>query len=301
MRVTMRSILALSLLLLASCAASSASDIAQTRIDCSSCAEWNAPHAPVRIFGNTYYVGPVGLGAILVTSPTGHVIIDGALPQSAPQIIANVEALGFRMKDVKLILNSHPHFDHAGGIAQRQRASGAIVAASPLSAAVLRTGRPAATDPQYQEILPFPYPPMRKVREIADGETLHAGSLELTAHFPPGHAAGGTTWSWKSCEGARCLDVVYADSVTPVSEKDFRFSHNERYPNVLADFAHTFTVLESMKCDILLTPHPSASSLWERLAARDRGDASTLIDANALKQFVDAARKRLAQRVASEQ
>jgi metallo-beta-lactamase class B len=299
----MKSVYVLLLVLFVSCASSPASDtaVAQARIDCTSCAEWNTPHAPVRIYGNTYYVGPDGLSAILVTSPTGHVIIDGALPQSAPQIIANVEALGFRMKDVKLILNSHPHFDHAGGIAQLQRASGATVAASPLSAPVLRAGRPAANDPQHQDLIEFPYPAVRNVRVISDGETLRAGTLALTAHFTPGHSAGGTSWSWTSCEGERCLDVVYADSVTPVSDKDFRFSRNDRYPNVLADFAHTFGVLEPMKCGILLTPHPSASSFWERIAARDGGDASTLIDANACARFVDAARKRLAQRIGSEQ
>src|SRR5258708_5692099 len=91
--------------------------------ECPHCAEWNAPHAPVRVFGNTYWVGTAGLGAILVTSSAGHVLIDGALPASAPQIAASIRALGFRVGDVKLVLNSHAHFDHAGGIAAMQEAS----------------------------------------------------------------------------------------------------------------------------------------------------------------------------------
>jgi len=112
---------------------------------CKSCAVWNTPQAPFLIYGNTYYVGPRGLSSILVTSGlitsgAGHVLIDGALPESASQIAANIRSLGFRIEDVKLIVNSHVHFDHAGGIAELQRLSGARVAASPWSAAVMKTG-----------------------------------------------------------------------------------------------------------------------------------------------------------------
>ena len=99
--------------------------------NCSSCAEWNAEQAPVKIFGNTYYVGPRGLGAILITSPTGHILIDGGLMESAPLIVANIRSLSFLIKDVKFILNSHVHYDHAGGLALLVRMSGAVVAASP--------------------------------------------------------------------------------------------------------------------------------------------------------------------------
>jgi len=84
--------------------------------DCEWCAGWSQPREPFRIFGNTWYVGTAGLSAILVTGPEGHILLDGALPQSATQIQANIEALGFRILDVKLIVNSHEHFDHTGGL-----------------------------------------------------------------------------------------------------------------------------------------------------------------------------------------
>ncbi|HEY8539460.1 MAG TPA: metallo-beta-lactamase [Steroidobacteraceae bacterium] len=113
-------------------------------IECAQCEAWNKDQAPFRIFGNTYYVGTHGLSAVLVTSPDGHVLIDGALPQSAPLIAQHVEQLGFRLSDVKVILNSHVHFDHAGGIAELQRLSGAKVIASERAASVLRTGQAAA-------------------------------------------------------------------------------------------------------------------------------------------------------------
>ena len=167
---------------------------------CSSCAEWNQPQAPVRLHGNTYYVGTHGLTALLITSPEGHVLIDGALPNSAPLIMENVRALGVRVEDIKLILNSHVHFDHAGGLAALQRASGARVAASVPSAPVLEAGTSAAGDPQHGSLLDFPA--VRNVRRFADGETLRVGPIAVTAHLTPGHTQGGTTWTWRSCDDA---------------------------------------------------------------------------------------------------
>jgi hypothetical protein len=122
---------------------------------CRTCAEWNQPQTPFRIYGDTYYVGPHGLASILIVSPQGDVLIDGALAESAPQIAANVRALGFRIEDVKLIVISHVHFDHAGGVAELQRMSGARVIANPWSAAVLKSGEVAKDDPQFGDIRPI--------------------------------------------------------------------------------------------------------------------------------------------------
>ena len=261
--------------------------------ECSSCAEWNAPQAPLRLFSNTYFVGTHGLSALLITSSAGHVLIDGALPESAPSIMASIRALGFRVEDVKLIVNSHVHFDHAGGIAALARASGARVAASPWSAAALQRGTSGPDDPQYGVLLPFPA--VAHVEPIADGETLHVGPVALTAHFTPGHTPGGTSWSWRSCDATgRCLEFVYADSQTPVSADGFSFTHNTTYPRALDDFAHGQAVLESLPCDVLITPHPSASDLWERVAA------NSLVDPGACRRFVASARASVARRVATE-
>jgi metallo-beta-lactamase class B len=260
---------------------------------CRNCAEWNEAQRPLRIYGNTYYVGTRGLSAVLVTSSRGHVLIDGALPESAPQILANIRALGFRVRDVKLILNSHAHFDHAGGLAALQRASGAAVAASPAAAPVLERGASGPDDPQYGPDL-LAYPAVARVRTIADGETLRVGPLALVAHFTPGHTPGGTTWTWRSCERGRCLDMVYADSQSPISAEGFLFTDNRTYPSVLQDFERGFAVLERLRCDVLLTPHPEGSRLWERVAARD------LVDRNACRRYAAASRERLARRVATE-
>jgi metallo-beta-lactamase class B len=298
---TVRLLAALGLLLAPLPAVGQGADSARARrppAACESCAEWNAPRRPSRIHGDTYYVGTQGLSAILVTSSEGHVLIDGGLPESAPLVAANVAALGFRIEDVRLILNSHAHFDHAGGIAALQRASRATVAASPASARVLERGTSGDDDPQYGVLLPFPAVPA--VRVLADGETVRVGRLALTAHFTPGHTPGGTSWSWRSCAQRRCVEIVYADSQTPVSAAGFTFTRSRTYPSAIQDFERGFAVLERLRCDVLLTPHPGASALWERLAARPGSGAPALVDPTACRRYAAAARRQLARRVASE-
>jgi metallo-beta-lactamase class B len=266
---------------------------------CKECAEWNVSQEPFRIYGNTYYVGVHGLSSILITSPHGHVLIDGDLPESAPKIAANVKALGFQLKDIKLILNSHVHYDHAGGIAELHRLSGAPVAASKFTAHALEVGHSGPDDPQYGALPPIKT--VAHVRIIADGETMYVGPLALTAHFTPGHTPGGTTWTWQSCEHDRCLNIVYADSLTAISAEGFRFSSNKTYPNVIQDFEKSFATVRALPCDILLTPHPGVSDLWERLEKRDKGgDANAFVDSTACRRFADTARTNLEKRVVSE-
>ncbi len=267
-----------------------------TAQQCPSCAGWNVPHAPIKLFGNSYYVGTDGLTSILVTSPDGHVLIDGGLPESAPLILANITALGFRLRDVKLILNTHDHYDHAGGIAALAKATGARVAARASSAATLRNGRSGPSDPQFGLILPMPKVP--RVQVIAAGDTLRVGPLALVAYATPGHTAGGTTWTWQSCENARCLDMVYADSQSPISDDTFRYSGDARYPSAAADFARGHTTIERLRCDVLITPHPGASNLWERLAAS--ASSPGLVDRDACRRFAENARVALVARLARE-
>jgi metallo-beta-lactamase class B len=260
-------------------------------------AEWTAPQAPVRVYGNTYWVGTRGLGAVLITSEGGHVLIDGAVPEAVPTIAANIRAAGFKVEDVRLILNSHVHFDHAGGIGELARMSGARVAASSSSAKVLESGRSGPDDPQFATLPPIAT--ARNVRVVKDGEVLRVGALALTAHATPGHTPGGTSWSWQSCENGRCLELVYADSLTPVASDGFRYTASKDYPQALADFERSYKTLGSLTCDILITPHPGASDFWTRVAARTDA-ANTLVNRNACRTLVESSRKALAERVARE-
>lgn len=265
---------------------------------CDACAEWNQPLAPFRVYGNTWFVGTAGLGAILITSPQGHVLIDGGLPQSAPLIAANIRASGFRLEDVKLILNSHTHYDHAGGIAALQRVSKARVAASSPSKLALERGGPTEDDPQFAFGHEHnDYPAVKDVSAVRDGGKVTAGGLELTAHYTPGHTPGGTTWSWRSCEGDRCLQLVYADSLNSVSAPGFKFSA----PDTLRTFLESMKRVEELPCEILLAPHPSLIEMDAKLVQwKAAPEKNPFIDASACKRYADGARERLAKRVAEE-
>ena len=266
---------------------------------CKQCAEWNQPQKPFRIFGNSYYVGPHGLGAVLVTSEAGHILIDGALPESAPLIVANIRALGLRIEDVKIILNSHVHSDHAGGIAELQRLSGARVLASKWTADVMRQGGVGRDDPQYGSITGIA--PIKKVEELHDGETFKIGATSITAHLTPGHTPGGTSWTWRSCEGDVCHDIVYADSLTPISAEGFRFTDSRAHPHALDAFERSYKFLEATPCDILITVHPGVSNLWERLEARQRGTTpDPMVDNVACRELAAKARAQLRQRIEEE-
>jgi metallo-beta-lactamase class B len=268
---------------------------AQTDSSCPKCVEWNAPQEPFRIFGNTYYIGTHGISSILITSPQGHMLIDGSL-YAAPQIVDHIRQLGFRVEDVKWIGNSHVHYDHSGSIAELQRLSGAQVAASPWSADVLTKTGTGRGDPQYRDQRPTPL--VHDAHVLKDGEILRIGSLGVVAHFTPGHTPGGTSWTWLSCEDDRCLSIVYSDSMTSVSSDDFRYSDD---PAAVQGFRRSFAFLRATSCDILLTAHPEFSGLWTRLERRNTGDTNAMIDAKACKVLADRSEDQLGQRLASEQ
>jgi len=258
--------------------------------DCPICVAWNAPQAPFRIYGNTYYVGVHGLSSLLIDTGKGLVLIDGGLPQSPPQIEANIKALGFKTEDIKLILNSHPHFDHAGGLRALQQLTHAPVLAGAWSAKVLSAGGVGRDDPQYG--VPLLIEAVANVRTVKDGQTVRQGPVTFTAHDTPGHTPGGVTWTWRSCENTRCLDMVYADSLNPASAPDYRFS---AHPEVLADFEKSFRMVAALPCGILLTPHPDVSDMlgkWQR--------HESFADARACRAFADTARSDLSARLEKE-
>ncbi|TAL80370.1 MAG: subclass B3 metallo-beta-lactamase, partial [Candidimonas sp.] len=184
---------------------------------------WTASQKPFRIYGNTWSVGPHGLGVFLITARTGHVLIDGGVPGEAQLIEANIRDLGINLRDIKWILNSHAHSDHAGGMAQLAHDTGAQVIANIADTPLLERG--GHDDPEYGDR--FPFPPVHVARTVTDGESLHLGDLVLTAHSTPGHTKGNTTWTWVSCEGSRCLHMV---DVGSLSAPGFKLVKNSKDP-----------------------------------------------------------------------
>ena len=236
-------------------------------INCTNCTAWNAPQKPFKVYGNSWYVGTHGLTSVLVTGPQGHILVDGALPQSAELIAANIKALGFKLQDVKFIVNSHAHWDHAGGIAALARMTGATVVASAAGAWAMEHGTSPKDDPQYDAKHPDRIPKVAKVRVLADGDAVKLGPLALTARFTPGHTPGGITWTWQSCEGGACKDLVFAESLNSISSDGFFYSGGAGQPDVSARFRASIAKVDALKCDIILSGHPDATDTFEKLAA----------------------------------
>lgn len=263
---------------------------------------WSEPQPPIRLYGNSYYVGSAGLSSVLIDSGEGLILLDGTLPKNAPMIEANIRALGFKPADIKYILNSHAHFDHAGGIAALAKDSGATVVVSPSGAQALRAGHAVADDPQAADAdgsFPAVTTP---IREIADGETLRLGHAAITAHFTPGHTPGSTTWTWRSCEKQRCVDLVFGDSINAVSTSGFHFLADKTHGDLGPRIRQSIAMLAALPCDILVPVHPDSIGLDRKLARIASGEATSdsLVDTHACRDYAAQFTHVLDQRVAKE-
>ena len=257
---------------------------------CGGSDDWNKPAPPVRIHANTYDVGTCGISSILIVGDQGDILIDGGPEAAADVIAANIQRLGYNIRDVRFILTSHEHLDHVGGIARLQRMSGATVVTSVPAKKVLETGTADADDPQAGSLQPFP--PVPVGRTVSDGQEVRLGNLMLTAITTPGHTAGALSWRWVSCDGGVCRTIVYADSLSPVSRDGYRFSD---HPAALTAYRASIAKIAASPCEILITPHPSASQMPQRFAL-----GRPLLDENACKAYAATKTKDLDARLAKE-
>ncbi len=250
-------------------------------------ATWNVPTTPFRLFGNVHYVGTAGLSAFLITGPNGHVLIDGALPESAPLIAANIERLGFRLRDVKYLLINHSHVDHAGGLAELKRRTGARLVAGAGDRADLESGRTIGRS----DISPFPA--VRVDRVVRDGDRVTLGPIVLTAIATPGHTRGATSWAMES--GGR--RVVFVSSI---SVADQPLVGNRAYPTAAADFRATFAKLRATRADVYLSFHGEGFDLKEKRARLAAGRADAFVDPGELGRRVDAAERGFTEALAAQ-
>jgi metallo-beta-lactamase class B len=245
------------------------------------------PAEPFRIAGNLYYVGTSSVAVFLITGPEGHVLLDGGYPGTPPMIVASIAKLGFDIKDVKVLLNSNPHGDLAGGLAALQQASGAELWASDASAGVLASG---GDDPDMAlplrtaiQIGIFGYPPARVDHRFKDGDTIRVGPIALTAHITGGSSRGCTSWSFPVRDGDRVLNVVSACGLG--------VTVGMRYPEQRADLERSFRVLRSLPADIWVT---SSGRTWGRYrkfvaSATAKNPVDPFIDPEGYRAYIDAA------------
>jgi len=223
---------------------------------------WMEPRPAVPIFGDTWLTGSMHLNSAVIDTGAGLIVVDAGLPQSVAPLEAQIRALGHRVKDIRYILVTEAHFDHAGGVAALARDSGATVIASPYTVAALRKGQTGAEDPQDGDLHAYPAP--HRLRAVRDGQVLRLGHTAVTAHFTPGHTAGSTSWSWQSCAAEDdCRTITFLSSISATAASGYRFSD---HPALLASFRASLKTAATLPCDILLTGHPEHGDADNKLA-----------------------------------
>ncbi|HYA17322.1 MAG TPA: subclass B3 metallo-beta-lactamase [Bryobacteraceae bacterium] len=234
--------------------------------------QMNSPFAPYKVIGNIYYVGSPILATFLISTPQGLILINSDFEATVPVIKANVEKLGFKFTDIKILLGSHAHGDHMEGDAMVKELSGAQVYAMAEDVPALQAMKPGGK--------PHPID-----RIIHDGDTVTLGGTTLTAHLTPGHTKGCTTWTLKAEEGGKTYDVVIIGSagVNP----GVQLVNNKDYPNIADDFIHTFQTLRSLPCDVPLGSHPAMFGMKEKLAKLSAGGPNPFIDPEGYRIEID--------------
>ena len=256
-------------------------------------AGWRQPFDPLRIVGNIYYVGTRGLSSFLIVTPAGGIVIDSGERESVPFIRANVERLGFRLSDVKILLAGHAHFDHVGGHADLQRLTGAqvIVMDADRDAIATGTDRSALGAAGWQKV--------RVDRVIKDNDTVTLGGVTLTAHLTPGHTQGCTTWTTDATEDGRRFHVAFVCSVT--INDGVHLVGNTRVPAIADDYARTFRLLRDLKPDVFVAEHGSVFGLEEKAKRAVAGGANPFVDPEGYRQFVEKSERAYLTQLRAEQ
>ena len=258
-------------------------------------AAWNKPFPPFHLLGNIYYVGAAGVSSFLIVTPAGDMLLDGGLEETAPQIERNVTKLGFRMQDIKYLLNSHAHYDHCGGLGALKKASGAVMVASAGDKTTLETGHQLSYGKGQSAAW---FPPVKVDRVLRDGEAISLGGVTMTARLTPGHTKGCTTWTAPIGASGRVYRVVF-DCSTTVAGNDL--VRNAKYPAIVADYRHSFATLRSLPCDVFLGPHPEFFDMADKVRELAQGKAEAFAVPGELQRFVDESERDFDAALVSQQ
>jgi metallo-beta-lactamase class B len=257
--------------------------------------KWNTPTEPFKMIDNVYYVGTDGLASYLITSPQGHILVDTVMPEATSQIKGNIEKLGFKVTDIKYLVNTHAHIDHTGGLAEMKQASGAQMIAGEADKPLLEGGY----YPGAQEDTALAFPPVKVDRTVREGDKVTVGDVTLTAHETPGHSPGCTSWAFSVKDGDATRSVLIFCSGTVALN---RLVANPTYSGIVTDYRKTFARAKDMKVDVLLAPHPEMYRMQDKRAMLSDGAPNTFVNpgefnayaATLEKAFEDALAKQTA-------
>ena len=257
--------------------------------------QWNRPFPSYRVIDDIYYVGSNEIAQFLITTPAGHILLDTGFAASVPRLRENIESLGFRYRDIKLILTSHAHIDHVQAHALVRGQTGAEVVASAADAAFVESGGKGET--VYDGV--FEWPPCPVARRVADGELVELGGVALIAHLTPGHTKGATTWTMQVHDRGRTLAVLFFPSAN--LNPGVRLIDNPRYPQIARDFERSFDVWKGLACDVFLADHGEFYGMkakYHRLQSEP--SPNPFIDPDGYRRFVAESEQRFRERLASE-
>jgi metallo-beta-lactamase class B len=242
-------------------------------------ARWNTPTEPFHVIGNVYYVGTKGIASYLIVGPAGNILIDTAMPEATGQIKTNIEKLGFKLSDIKIILNTHAHFDHTGGFAEVKRETGAQLIAGAADKLLLEGGY----YPGQETVSELKFPPVKVDRAVRDGDVVTLGSLRLTAHATPGHSPGCTTWTMDVAEGGEAHKIVFFCSATVALNQLVK---DPTYPGIIEDYRTTFKRAPALEGDVFLAPHPEMYNMEDKRAQIGEGKPNPFVKAGEFQTYV---------------
>lgn len=213
---------------------------------------WGRPIEPFQIADHSWYIGTEGLAAILIKTNEGAILVDGGIPDASQMLLKNMKKLGVKPDDLKWIVYSHAHHDHAGPIAELKRKTRAKIASNAESATLAARG--GKGDIHFGDKVPFES--FKTDRLLMDGEIINSGNIDLKVHFTPAHTPGSHSWTWTDTKDGKPVHIAYVDSL---SAPGYKLVNNPRYPLIVEDYRRGIEKVKSLPCDVLMTPHPEAS------------------------------------------
>jgi metallo-beta-lactamase class B len=271
------------LLLLSLLACSARAQLAQALVS----KAWTDPFPPFRIVANVYWVGTYDLSSYLIVTPQGDILINTGLADSVPQIRSNIESLGFKVSDIKILMATHAHWDHVAGMAEMKRITGARLLATQADAVLLEDG--GQSDFRWGGDPGAAFAPVKVDQKIKDGEKVRFGGMELTVHHHPGHTKGAASFSFTVQEGGRSYRVLIANP--GAINAGVVLLHNPKYPNIVEDYARTFHAQKELTTDIFLASHAGQFRMHDKYKPGDPYDPNQFVDPQGYRASVERLEK----------
>ncbi|HJZ75141.1 MAG TPA: subclass B3 metallo-beta-lactamase [Vicinamibacterales bacterium] len=258
--------------------------------------EWTRPFPPFRIIGNIYWVGSYDLSTYLITTPQGNILINTGVGDTAKQIKASVEQLGFKIADTKILTATHGHFDHVAGLAELKRMTGARLLVSEPDKELFESGGKA--DFRFGDTPGARFEPVTVDGTFKDSDTISLGGTVLTAHHHPGHTKGATSFTLDVQESGKTYRVIIANmgSINP----GVTVSGMPKYPGIADDYARTFKAQKDMQIDVWLASHAAQFKMHEKYKPGDPFKADRFVDPQGFKAAVEQLEKTYKDQLAKE-